>query len=130
MIPIIGGAAVVAKYANKARRAVNAVDPPVQIFRNVDAREFDSIAGALRFGTGPGEDGRRVVCHHWRACRAVGDLLNKGQGITVETRLPRSVADRLHHEPGKLDGVGPGYYADEGQLDLINKEMDGIRVWP
>ncbi|MBA3294393.1 MAG: hypothetical protein H0T40_11865, partial [Geodermatophilaceae bacterium] len=59
-----------------------------------------------------------------------GDLLNKGQGVTVETRIPRSVADRLHYEPGKLDGIGPGYYADEGQLDLINKEMDGIRVWP
>jgi hypothetical protein len=59
-----------------------------------------------------------------------GTKLNGGRGLTVETRVPRSVADQLHHEGGKLDGIGPGWYADGGGLDLINRSMDGIRLWP
>ena len=41
-----------------------------------------------------------------------GTLLNGGRGLTVETRVPRQVADQLHYHPGRLDGIGPGYYAD------------------
>jgi hypothetical protein len=59
-----------------------------------------------------------------------GELLNRGEGITVETRIPQSVADQLYLEPGKLDGIGPALYANGDQLDLINQTMDGIRVWP
>jgi hypothetical protein len=29
-----------------------------------------------------------------------------------------------------LDGDGPGYYADGGQLAQINERMSGIELWP
>jgi hypothetical protein len=51
-------------------------------------------------------------------------------GVTVETRIPSSVADQLYLEPGKLDGIGPAYYAYAEQLELINQTMDGIRLGP
>jgi hypothetical protein len=56
--------------------------------------------------------------------------LNNGEGLTVETRIPQSVADQLYFESGKLDGVGPAYHSDGDLLGLINQTMDGIRVWP
>jgi hypothetical protein len=40
------------------------------------------------------------------------------------------VADQLYLHAGKLDGIGPAYYADAGQISLINEAMDGIEVWP
>lgn len=71
-----------------------------------------------------------MVRHAGRARGAVGQLLNNGEGVTVETRIPQSVADQLYFDSGKLDGIGPAYYANSEQLDLINQTMDGIRVWP
>lgn len=59
-----------------------------------------------------------------------GQLLKNGEGVTVETRIPQSVADQLYFEGGKLDGIGPAYYANSEQLELINQTMDGIRAWP
>jgi hypothetical protein len=58
-----------------------------------------------------------------------GEVLNGGQGATIETNIPSSLADQLHFEPGKLDGIGPGFYAQGDQLDQINESMDGIRLW-
>jgi hypothetical protein len=58
-----------------------------------------------------------------------GELLNGGDGLTVTTRIPRSLADQLHFHAGKLDGVGPGR-ADCGQLAQINEQMSGIGLWP
>ena len=58
-----------------------------------------------------------------------GEVLNGGQGATIETNIPSSLADQLHFEPGKLDGIEPGFYAQGDQLDLINESMDGIRLW-
>uniref|UniRef100_UPI002AD51837 hypothetical protein n=1 Tax=Frankia sp. Cas4 TaxID=3073927 RepID=UPI002AD51837 len=57
-------------------------------------------------------------------------LLNGGDGLTVTTRISRSLADQLHFQAGKLDGVGPGYYADGDQLTQINEQMSGIELWP
>jgi len=59
-----------------------------------------------------------------------GQLLHGGDAITVETRIPKSLADQLFLREGKLDGVGPAIYANGEQLDLINQFMDGIRAWP
>jgi hypothetical protein len=59
-----------------------------------------------------------------------GELLNGGDGLTVTTRIPRSLADQLHFHTGKLDGIGPAYYADGDQLAQINKQMSGIELWP
>jgi hypothetical protein len=59
-----------------------------------------------------------------------GQLLNGGGGITVETGIPSSVADQLYLHAGKLDGIGPAYYSNADQLNLINQTMDGIRAWP
>jgi hypothetical protein len=59
-----------------------------------------------------------------------GQLLNGGDGVTVETNIPSSIADQLYLRTGKLDGIGPAYYADASLLNLINETMDGIRVWP
>ncbi|MEV8547922.1 hypothetical protein, partial [Streptomyces sp. NPDC051572] len=53
-----------------------------------------------------------------------------GEPHTVTTRIPRSLADQLHFHAGKLDGVGPGHYADGGQLAQINEQMSGIELWP
>ncbi len=44
--------------------------------------------------------------------------------------MPRWLADELHYHAGELDGVGLGYYADSGQLDLVNDLLNGIRLWP
>ncbi|MFJ6460024.1 RHS repeat domain-containing protein [Streptomyces sp. NPDC091387] len=102
----------------------------VHIFRNVDAREFDAIASTNQFGTGFGQmEGKWFATQGAHADRW-GELLNGGDGLTVTTGLPRSLADKLHFHAGKLDGVGPGYYADGDQLAQINKMMDGIRLWP
>ncbi|WP_338672622.1 RHS repeat-associated core domain-containing protein [Streptomyces sp. SCSIO 30461] len=102
----------------------------VQIFRNVDATEFDAIATTGRFGTGEGQmEGKWFATEGGHADRW-GELLNRGDGLTVTTRIPKSLADQLHHHAGKLDGVGPGYYADGDQLAQINKQMSGIELWP
>lgn len=71
-----------------------------------------------------------MVCHAGCTCRAVGQILNGGNGITVETHVPSSVAEQLYLHAGKLDGIGPGLCANADQLNLINRTMDGIRAWP
>jgi hypothetical protein len=59
-----------------------------------------------------------------------GELLNGGDGLTVETNISSSVAEQLEYRPGKLDGAGPGFCAQGDMLGLINESMDGIRLWP
>jgi hypothetical protein len=141
-IPFAGWAATGAKAAIKGTAAAEkltakvaiegggAVPDSVRIFRNVDAAEFDSIATTERFATGPGQMEGKWFATTGGHADQWGTLLNGGQGLTVETRVPRQVADQLHYHPGKLDGIGPGYYADGSQLDLINTSFDGIRLWP
>jgi len=102
----------------------------VQLFRSVNAREFDSVAATGRFSTAPGQmEGKffATTCEH---AEQWGQLLHGGDAVTVETRIPRTLADQLFLREGKLDGVGPAIYANGGQLDLINGLMDGIRLWP
>jgi hypothetical protein len=121
-----GESAVVAR----AGVAANAGEDSVQLFRNVDATEFDSIADTGKFTTGDGMMEGKWFATNGEHAEQWGTKLNGGQGLTVETRIPRSVADQLHFEGGKLDGIGPGWYADGGGLDLINRFMDRIRLWP
>ncbi|WP_228772070.1 hypothetical protein, partial [Actinokineospora iranica] len=103
----------------------------VQIFRNVDAAEFDSIVeSGGRFATGAGQMEGKWFALSGSHAERWGALLNRGAGITIETRIPRSLFEQLHHHPGKLDGVGPGVYANVEQFEMINRFMDGIRVWP
>jgi hypothetical protein len=102
----------------------------VQIFRNVDATEFDSIASTRKFGTGEGQMEGKWFATQGEHPDRWGELLNVGDGLTVTTRIPRSLADQLHFHAGKLDGVGPGHYADGGQLAQINEQMSGIELWP
>lgn len=59
-----------------------------------------------------------------------GGLLNGGDSLVVTTRIPKSLADQLHYHEGKLDGVGPGYYANADKLKRINQQMTGILLWP
>ncbi|MFG2387033.1 RHS repeat domain-containing protein [Streptomyces avermitilis] len=102
----------------------------IQLFRNVDAGEFDSIATTGRFGTGEGQmEGKWFATQGEHADRW-GELLNRGNGLTITTRIPKSLAEQMHFHAGKLDGVGPGYYADGGQLVQINEQMSGIELWP
>jgi RHS repeat-associated protein len=101
-----------------------------QLFRNVDEREFNEIARTGRFGTGEGQMEGKWFALEGEHAEQWGQLLNRGEGLTVETRIPRSLADQLHHHPGKLDGIGPGMYANGEQLEQVNRLMDGIRVWP
>jgi hypothetical protein len=96
----------------------------------VDGHEFDSIAETGKFETAPGQmEGKWFATAGEHADRW-GELLNRGQGLTVTTRIPESLAGQLHFHAGKLDGVGPGYYADSEQLAEINKLMSGIELWP
>jgi RHS repeat-associated protein len=100
----------------------------VTLYRNVDAAEFDDIARTGKFQAGEGNmEGKWFATQEGHADQW-GEKLNGGQGLTVETRVPRSTADQLHHNPGKLDGIGSGYYADADGLDLINRTCDGIRA--
>jgi hypothetical protein len=101
-----------------------------QIFRNVGPEEFDSIASSGRFSTAEGQMEGKWFATQGEHAEQWGQLLNHGEGVTVETRIPQSVADQLFSQSGKLDGIGPAYYANSEQLDLINRTMDGIRVWP
>lgn len=59
-----------------------------------------------------------------------GGALNGGNGLTVQKNVPKSVVDKLYLDPGKLDGVGPGVYAQRDQLDLINEHGGEIGLWP
>jgi hypothetical protein len=110
--------------------ADTAGDATTQIFRNVGSEEFNSIASTDRFSTAEGQMEGKWFATQGEHAEQWGELLNNGEGLTVETRIPQSVADQLYLESGKLDGVGPGYYANSEQLDLINQTMDGIRVYP
>lgn len=102
----------------------------VQIFRNVDGNEFDAIAESGTFATKPGMMEGKWFATTGENAEQWGTMLNAGRGLTVETRVPRSVVNQLHFTGGNLDGVGPGWYADSSLLSLINQHMDGIRVWP
>lgn len=106
--------------------------PPetVQIYRNVDGVEFDAIATTGRFGTGAGQMEGKWFATQGEHADQWGRLLNGGDGLTVTTRIPKSLADELHYHAGKLDGVGPGYYADGGQLARINEHASEIELWP
>lgn len=100
----------------------------VTIYRNVDAAEFDDIARTGKFSQGPGMmEGKNFATTKADADRW-GELLNKGEGLTVETDIPMAVAKRLYFEPGKLDGVGPAYFAYAKELEAINRSMTGIRL--
>ncbi|MCZ3386477.1 MAG: hypothetical protein LH630_05835 [Actinomycetia bacterium] len=101
----------------------------VQLFRSVDAAEFDSIASTGRFSTAPGHMEGKFFATSGEHAAQWGQLLHGGDALTVETRIPKSLADQLFLRQGKLDGVGPAVYANGGQLDLINQLMDGIRAW-
>ncbi|WP_155359575.1 hypothetical protein [Acrocarpospora macrocephala] len=87
---------------------------------------FDPVPVAVRVDTSKWEtaapDGEWFATEGAHADRW-GEILN-GDDST------RSLADQLHHHEGKLDGIGPAYYADAEQLEQINQEMSGINVWP
>jgi hypothetical protein len=57
-----------------------------------------------------------------------GELVNRGQGLTVTARIPTSLAEQLHCHAGKLGGVGPGYYADGDNLVSLNRGTGRGRV--
>ena len=102
----------------------------VQLFRSADAAEFDSIASTGKFSTAPGQMEGKFFATTGAHADQWGQLLYGGDALTVETRIPKSLADQLFLREGKLDGVGPAFYADGEQLGLVNALMDGIRVWP
>ncbi|RKS76907.1 RHS repeat-associated protein [Actinomadura pelletieri DSM 43383] len=112
-----------------AQRAADAAET-VPIFRNVDGPEFDSIATTKKFETAPGQMEGKWFATQGEHAEEWGKVLNKGQGLTVTTRIPRSLAEKLHYHPGKLDNIGPAYYADADQLIQINERMTGIELWP
>ncbi len=95
----------------------------VQIFRNVDGNEFDAIAESGTFATKPGMMEGKWFATTGENAEQWGTMLNAGRGLTVETRVPRSVVNQLHFTGGNLDGVGPGWYADSSLLSLINQHM-------
>jgi hypothetical protein len=122
--------AIANRIAPKATPATETGGGTVQLFRSVDAAEFDSIATTGRFSIAPGQMEGKFFATTGEHAEQWGQLLHRGDAVTVETRVPQSVADQLFLREGKLDGVGPARYADRAQLDLINDSMDGIRLWP
>jgi len=102
----------------------------ISLYRNVTGPEFDSIASTGKFAPGYGEmEGKRFAARGAHADKW-GEALNNGQGLTVTTDIPKRLADQLHYDSSKLDGVGPGYYVYGHQLPLLNQMMNGIRLWP
>jgi hypothetical protein len=101
------------------------------LYRAVDAAEFDSIADTSKWATGQGQMEGKWFATTGEDAAAWGDkLYGPGNSITMETRIPSSLADEMYYRAGKLDGVGPGRYAqDLDQLEQINQQMDGIRIW-
>lgn len=105
-------------------------DDAVTLYRNVDGREFDAIAETGRFESGGGSSEGKWFALHGEHADRWGEVLNQGDGVTMETNVPSSVVDGLHRHPGdNLDGIGPAVYADADQLEQINQQGDGIRIW-
>lgn len=131
-----GGKAVeTTAAAGVTRSSANAADAGshgqqwVPLYRNVDGAEFDDIATTEKWRLGTGTmEGKWFATEGAHADRW-GEVM-VGDGLTLTTRIPSSVASKLHYHAEKLDGIGPGYYAEGTQLDLINSTMDGIRLWP
>jgi hypothetical protein len=101
----------------------------VPIFRNVDANEFDSIATTGEFRLGPGQNEGKWFATQGAHADEWGNRLNGGQGLTVQTTIPRSLYNQLFAREN-LDGIGRGVFADADQLAAINRQMTGIRLWP
>ena len=59
-----------------------------QIFTNVDAREFESITSTGRFSTAEGQMEGKWFATQGEHAEQWGQLQNRGEGITVETRIP------------------------------------------
>ncbi|MBK1786882.1 DUF6531 domain-containing protein [Prauserella cavernicola] len=100
------------------------------LYRNVDGREFDSIAETGEFSSGGGSSEGKWFALNGEHADRWGSVLNGGDGVTMETNIPNSLADQLHHHPGgNLDGIGPAVYADADQVEEINRQGDGVRIW-
>ncbi|GAA3589087.1 hypothetical protein GCM10022198_11150 [Klugiella xanthotipulae] len=121
-LPVGGGA------ASKLDNLTPSTGGSVSVFRGVDGAEFDSIADTGIWATGAGMEGKFFTTTGDYAEQWVQKLL-KGDGVVLETNIPRFVFDRLELIGQNLDGIGPGMYAQEDVLELINKNMDGIRLW-
>jgi hypothetical protein len=51
--------------------------------------------------------GRKWLATQGEHAEQWAQLLSNAEGVTVETRIPQSVADQLYFERRKLDGIGP-----------------------
>lgn len=76
------------------------------------------------FGLGPNSTGKHFAesaehAEQW------GQWLNGDEGAVVELSVPRSFADQLMRWE-KLDSIGPARFADPGQLDWLNRLMNGF----
>ncbi len=104
--------------------------PGTTLYRNVDANEFNSIAETGEFTNGPGNMEGKWFAHEGEHAERWGEVLNGGDGLTVQTTIPQWLFDRLHHHPGgKLEGIGPASYADTELMRLINLYGNGINLW-
>lgn len=66
------------------------------------------------------------------ATQPVIDGLNNGTHLATFLLEAGSESDQnswKKFEPGKLDGIGPGFYAHGDQFDEIKRLMDRIRLW-
>ncbi len=101
-----------------------------QIFRNVDGREFDSIATTGKFGTGAGQMEGKWFATTGAHADQWGDVLNGGQGVTVETRIPSSLPPTsCTSSRANWTVSAPVSMLKATNSTLINKSMDGIRLW-
>jgi hypothetical protein len=101
----------------------------VTLYRNVDAVEFDSIATTGRFGSGPGSLEGKWFAFSGEHADRWGELLNRGEGLTVQRTVPRNLVDQFQPQYEKLDGVGPAAYAARAQVDEINDLEGEIELW-
>lgn len=135
-----GGAATAADGIDNvttqtAARPLSQVSPTpdedlVNLYRNVSGSEFDDIADTGIWRPGGGSMEGKWFATTPEHAERWGELLNRGQGLTMETSVPRSA---LPTGPGSvqenLDGIGPAYYIDKNQLPSFNEAMNGIRIW-
>jgi hypothetical protein len=101
----------------------------VTVYRNVDGREFDDIAATGKWGTGFGMMEGKWFALQGEHADKWGDLMNGGRGLTMEQTIPKSLFDQLHLHPDKLDGIGPGVYAQSGQMEDMNRTGSPVTIW-
>jgi len=90
----------------------------VTVYRNVDGREFDDIAATGKWGTGFGMMEGKWFALQGEHADKWGDLMNGGQGLTMEQTIPKSLFDQLTSIPTNSTVLAPGCTLKAGRWKI------------